>query len=139
MYTEGSTDGDIAKSCKDLSVGLSTGVLSATCNKAVSDTGDDSTPATGTVTTSATTLDLDDVIHCPVVKNSDGLASSVLAWGTALSTPGDWQLSVSSLGADYIVEAKCTTATGCVFGGSKLDLGDTTNGLKNDAGSLAKR
>ena len=98
---------------------------------------------TVTVTTNATTLDLDDVIHCPVVKTSDGLASSVLTWGTALSspaaTPVDWQLSVSSQGSDYIVEAKCTTTTGYTFDGSKLDLGDTTHGLENDAGSLAKR
>lgn len=137
-YWYRSTSEDIAESCKDLSVASTTGVVSAECN---SGTSDDHISAIGTE------YDVDNAIYCPA--KTDGTRPDI-KWGTQSSSdahlPENWQLARSTNGNDYLVSAICvatgvgssSTTTG---GRSTLDLGDTTNGLKNTngKGKLEKR
>lgn len=135
-YWYRSTSGDIAESCKEFKIASGTGVIEARCNSA---TSDDHISAIGTE------YDADNAIYCP--EKSDGTRPDI-AWGTQSSTDGHlpetWQLARSTNGNDYLISAVCTptgsstnsTSTG---GRSTLDLGDTTNGLRNSSGKLEKR
>ena len=131
IYSASSTSDDIANSCKDLSVVWNTGVLSAKCNYAKND---------GTVTARTTSYDLDDAIWCP--EPSDG-SWPVPAWGSGTSSyhVGVWQMHVSSDGKNYHVSGACSDTTADYPDERpELDVGDTTDGLKNDGkGGVASR
>ena len=131
LYDATSTSDDIALSCKELSVVSSTGVLSATCNY------EDSS---GTVTTNSTTIDLDDVFYCRKVA---GRMRRLLTWGSppanAEPAPESWQAGVSSNGKDYRTDAVCPIPNSSIRPRSGADLGDTSDGLENNAGSLEAR
>ena len=124
-YTVGSTSADIALSCKELSIGASDGVVSGGCNR-----------SDGVVFGSS--VDLDDLVKCALGATE---GSAVIVWATAGlpgHTIGSWSVSLDSTGDDYIVTAKCRRG-GRVYDASSLDLGDTTDGLKNERGKLKSR
>ena len=137
-YYANSVSEDIADSCKDLSVASSTGVVSATCNHYRSSHSDE-------VDTTDSTYDVDNAVYCKCDNN--GQTSASLAWGTGAGActihtfyANDWSLGTSSDGKNYILSGKCTrTSNSSWETTTSLDLGDTSNGLKNDKGSLAKR
>ena len=79
-------------------------------------------------------------VYCKAAN--DG-ASAALTFGSASSTTptwtaGSWSVAGSSDGADYMVSGTCSTTDG-QSSGSTFGLGDTTSGLKNNAGALEKR
>ena len=138
-YWKNNTDADIANSCKGVSIGSSTGVVAATCNHYRSGSDD--------VDQFDSTLNVEAEIYC---KCDTWLGhSATIAWGTAADgctgmshTIGSWAVSVSSDGKNYIVRATCTPYSALPNNPNKttsLDLGDTTSGLENSAGSLKKR
>ena len=131
-YYARSSNADIADSCKSFWVASGTGVISAECNSATSDDH---------ISAISTTYDIDNAVYCP--EKLDG-TQTVIAWGTQSSSdvyvPKTWQIGLSTNGSDYILSAVCDhTGSGTTQDRSKLDLGDTTNGLKNNSGALQKR
>ena len=131
-YYNRSTSGDIAESCELFWVAGGTGVISAECNSASSDDH---------ISSIGTTYDADDAIYCP--ENLQG-GQTVIAWGSQSSSdvyvPKTWQISLSSDGKNYIISGVCDhTGSGTTQDRSKLDLGDTSSGLKNNNGALQKR
>ena len=138
LYSSGNVSKDIASSCKDLSVASGTGVVSATCNHYRSSTSDE-------VDQTDSTYDIDDAVYCKCDNN--GQTSASLAWGTGAGactvntfTANSWTLSLSSDGKNYILGGKCTRASNSSWETTtSLDLGDTTNGLKNSSGYLKAR
>ena len=125
-YDQDSTSEDIAVSCRALQIGSSNGVLSGECNKTSS----------GAVSPHNTSIDLDDVIYCEMATSGPALA-----WGTT-SYDGSitgWSVSTDSVGDDYVVSGKCAMTGADTTPTTYLDIGDTTNGLKNSDGGLAKR
>ena len=135
-YSATSVSEDIAESCKGVSIsttGNTNPTVSAACNKKDSN---------GDVVTNSTTLNLGSHIWC----SGKGVIGT-FTWGQPPANtiarwyPVSWAVELDSTGDNYTVTAKCadslkikpTTAK------QELDLGDTTNGLKNDSGSLAKR
>ena len=138
LYYSTSVNGDIADSCKDISVASSTGVVSAKCNHYAHSHSEQ-------VISSTTTLDVDDVLYC---KCDDlGSTSASLTWGTGSGActvgtyvPTNWTLGTSTDGKNYIIGARCTrTDNSWVYTTHSLDLGDTSDGLQNSSGSLAGR
>ena len=135
-YWGNSVSQDIADSCKEVSIGSSTGVLSAKCNQ--QQAGGDY------INMKDTSIDLDTVMYCKC-SNNNSLAPAIV-WGSSSTntcTPvtyntSDWKVSTSSTGEDYIVEVQCRRSPG-VGPKHKIDVGDTTNGLKNSTGDLEKR
>ena len=132
-YDSASVSGDIAESCRHLSFSSAAddGVLSGTCNK--QDSSDDP------VEYASTSIDLDNVFWCDANEADD---DAVFSYGTDANTGNPWfivgwTLSVSSNGSDYIVSVRCRS-TGIATEWQSLDLGDTTDGLKNDAGAFAE-
>ena len=121
-YTATSTSTDVDASCKDLDMSGS-GTLSGTCNTSGS--------------TSESTLDMTSNIACGA---SAGL-STAIAWRTTQNSyfeVSEWDIVLNSTGTKYLVEAKCKSRyTSAVAGASTLELGDATNGVENDAGSLS--
>ena len=131
-YSKTSTSGDIARSCKEFWVAGGSGVIEAKCN-----TG----PSDDKMSAITTTYDADNAIYCP--ENLQG-GQTVIAWGSQSSSdvyePTSWSISLNSTGGDYIIKAVCDhTGSGTTQDASTLDLGDTTSGLKNNDGKLAKR
>ena len=55
------------------------------------------------------------------------------------SDPVGGFIALTSTGNSYLFRAYCVSADGTRVGPSGVDIGDTTNGLKNDGGSLDKR
>ena len=134
------TDEDIAKSCKDVSVASSTGVVSATCNHYRSSTSDE-------VDQYDSTYDLDNAIYCKC-DNTVTQLRATMSWGdgssgacpTQVFEPADWSVSVSSDGKNYMIKGTCKPQQAGGFDKTvTLDMGDTSNGLKNSSGSLAAR
>ena len=125
-YSTSSTAKDIRASCKEF-FQRSGGELSAKCNKAGSN---------GTVSAVSTTLNMPTYANC----RANGSAYSV-QWGAAETgiTTVSPSIVLSSTGTTYLLKASCKDGNGDQWGPSTLDIGDTTNGLKNDAGSLKKR
>ena len=72
---------------------------------------------------------------------------TTLSWGngagacpTQVFEPADWSVSLSSDGKKYLVKATCKPQQAGGFDKTvTLNLGDTTNGLKNSSGKLAGR
>ena len=130
LYSSTSLSKDIAESCRDVSVSDTTGVLSATCNKA---------DENGDAADNATSIDLDDVLYCKV--NEDPTYPVVLVWGSTTSdySPSDWSMEVSSSGYDYHGFATCKSSTDTGQAQSGVSLSDTVKGLKNDGGDLKAR
>ena len=139
LYWKNNVAEDIAKSCKDVSVASTTGVVSATCNHYRSSTSDE-------VDQYDSTLDLDDEIYCKC-DHAISQLSSHLSWGDGagactgtIYNPKSWSMALDSTGKKYIVTATCsTTQSGGVDRTTSLNLGHTTKGLKNSSGSLAGR
>ena len=130
-YYARSTAENIAESCKKLWT-TGGGTLSGECNNATSDDH---------ISAISTTFTLGSVIYCP--EKLDG-SQTVIAWGKKASddvfVATSWQIGLSSDGKNYVVSAVCDhTGSGTTQDRSKLDLGDTTNGLKNDNGKFAER
>ena len=127
-YKASSTSEDIRVSCKNFEikpiVSVSpTATVQAECNKTLDN---------GTVDAVSTTLDMLTYAKC-----TDG---NRVAWGTGSSDAelvGPFIL-LTSTGNSYVFGAYCLD-DGTRYGPSGVDIGDTTSGLKNDAGSLAKR
>ena len=131
-YDAGSTSDDIALSCKQISVGSTSGILGAKCNKEDSD---------GDVAPAATNINLKQHVAC--VATADG--GYEFAWPTSDSSasadasPSYFAVFVSSDGQDYELGGHCRTTSGNTSDAGVLDLGDITNGLENDDGSLERR
>ena len=125
-YDQDSTSEDIAVSCRALQIGSSNGVLSGECNKTSS----------GAVSPDSTSIDLDDVIYCVMATSGPALA-----WGTTSydGSIAGWSVSTDSVGDDYVVSGKCAMTGADTTPTTYLDIGDTTNGLKNSDGDLEKR
>ena len=124
-YSATSTSEDIRASCKEVSVD-SQATLSAKCNKE-----DDS----GRVSAVSTTIYMPNHVGC----QASGRGYRV-KWGAASAniTLVDPLVLLTSTGSSYIFGGYCD-ANGEKMGPSGEDIGDTTDGLKNDSGSLAKR
>ena len=125
-YSASSTSDDIALSCKDVSVGASSGLVEATCND-----------GSGTASTS---YDLDNAVYC--APGTWGSVTTMgLHWGTTVYSGEirEWSVTTSSTGTDYIVSGKCYMTGASTADTTTLDLGDTTNGLKNTGGVLGAR
>ena len=130
-YDATSTSGNIAVSCKNLEIGSSTGRLDGECNVAL-DT------LAGQVVASEHWLDLDTAIYCHTT--TEGVVE--LAFGLSVSYDGsikDWKIFVISTGDGYTVEAECNMNDGTGGTRTALDLGNTTDGLKNEAGAFMLR
>lgn len=125
-YSATSTSEDIRASCKELSVD-SQATLSAKCNKE-----DDS----GVVSAVSTTIDMLTYANCQATGRGYRVK-----WGAASAnvTLVDPLLLLTSTGSSYVFGGYCVDANNVKTGPSGEDIGDTTDGLKNDAGSLAKR
>ena len=125
-YSASSTAEDMRASCKKVWV-RSGGTLYAKCNKA-----DD----TGSVSAVSTTLDMPKYANC----RASGRSYTV-QWGAGVTgiTTTSPEIVLSSTGDTYVLEASCKDRDGNKWGPSELDIGDTSDGLKNDKGSLAKR
>ena len=128
-YDANSTSEDIRVSCKDLSVN-SQGTLSAKCNKQ-----NDST-APQAVSAVSTTISMSTYVNC----RSNGRGGYRPQWGAAVSEAQtvDPVIVLNSTGSTYYYGAYCLVGSQKT-GPSGPDIGDTTNGLKNNGGSLAKR
>ena len=131
-YSSTSTSDDIADSCKNLWAGGS-GTLHGECNS-ISGSNDDHISAL------STTFDLHDAIRCP--DKLDG-SQEVIAWGDQSAyddyVPNSFSVSVSSDGKNFTVGAVCDhRGSGTTRDRSTLDLGDTTNGIKNNNGAFAE-
>lgn len=125
-YSTSSTAEDIRASCKEVWV-RSGGLLYAKCNKQ-----DDS----GAVSAVSTTIRMPKHANCRT--SGDGYT---VQWGppvTGIKTVSP-EITLSSTGNTYILKASCQDADKNKWGPSELDIGDTTDGLENDEGSLAKR
>ena len=124
-YSATSTSEDIRASCKEVSVD-SQATLSAKCNKE-----DDS----GRVSAVSTTIYMPNHVGC----QASGRGYRV-KWGAASAnmTLVDPLVLLTSTGSSYVFGGYCD-ANGEKMGPSGEDIGDTTDGLKNDSGSLAKR
>ena len=125
-YSATSTSEDIRASCKELSVD-SQAKLSAKCNKA--DSG-------GRVSAVSTTIDMPTYANCR--KSGRGYRVN---WGVAAPnvTLVDSHILLTSTGKTYIFGGYCVDGNGEKMGPSGIDIGETSGGLKNDAGSLDKR
>ena len=130
-YDSTSTSDNIAVSCKNLQIEASTGILDGECNVALDTLG-------GQVVANEHWLDLDTAIHCHTTV--DGVVE--LAFGRSVSYDGsikDWKIFVVSTGDGYTVEAECNMNDGTGGTRTALDLGNTTDGLKNEAGAFMLR
>ena len=127
-YDAESTSDDIRVSCKELSVD-SQATLSAKCNKSGS---------TGGVVAVSTTIDMLDYANC--LNKGRGYR---VGWGSGPTsiTLVDPIILLTSNGQSYVFGGRCQLADGTLFSNnhSGMDIGETTNGLENDAGSLDKR
>ena len=125
-YSASSTAEDISASCKEMAQ-RSGGELSAYCNKA--DSG-------GDVSAVWTTLSMPKYANCRT--SGDGYT---MQWGEQLAgiKPVAPKILLSSTGHTYLLQAGCEDGDGNSWAPTMLDIGDTTDGLENDAGSLAKR
>ena len=130
-YDADSTSEDIRLSCKDLTA-KATAVGAVTvvgeCNKANSD---------GAVSAVSTIINISNHAGCHKTRGRGYRVD----WGTGSSsaTMFDGFILLTSTGKSYVFGAYCRDATLTKDGPSGMDIGETTNGLKNDAGSLAKR
>ena len=124
-YSAASTSEDIRASCKEVSVD-SQATLSAKCNKEDNN---------GRVSAVSTTIYMPNHVGC----QASGRGYRV-KWGAASAniTLVDPLVLLTSTGSSYIFGGYCD-ANGEKMGPSGEDIGDTTDGLKNDSGSLAKR
>ena len=125
-YGASNTGSDITTTCKKLKVDTS-GSVSGTCNKWVGGT-------TG-MTYVGTSVSVSGNIHCVAMGQA-----SYIAWGSTQSThwsPGSWEVKLNSTGTKYLITAKCSSIGGATASRSSLDLGDSTNGVENDGGSLS--
>ena len=123
-YKASSTSEDIRISCKELSVN-SQATLSAKCNKTLDD---------GTVDAVSTTIDI------PTYANCNHHKGYRINWGAPIAgrtLVGPFTIVVTSTGDTYFFLGYCQGGGKTILSG--IDIGDTTNGFKNDAGSLAKR
>ena len=126
-YDEESASEDMAVSCKD--VWLSSNTVGASCNKKSGSSG---------IADNRTTLDLTTVVYC---KDDQGLANTIITWGSGTSSfsMSDVSVGLDSTGDEYVPKATCKNAGGAQGPAAGLVLSDTTNGLKNNNGGLAKR
>ena len=134
-YLADSLAADIAISCKAVSIDT-TRTVSASCNAYVN----------YEMVVKSTKINMWSHTFCEL--QSDGKVR--LAWGTFSDidetgfTMKNLAIKLDSVGDDYLMEADCENSddTDRSTTDQTLDLGDTTNGLKNDGGSgggLAKR
>ena len=127
-YSATSTSDQVGKSCKEVSIVSSTGVVSAKCNKETD----------GVVGTNDTTFDMSTVTYCK--ENDDGESAS-LVWGSSSTTTwtaANWTAGVGSNGRHYGVYVDCQKS-GMTDSEGGTAMSDNVKGLKNDAGALAKR
>ena len=129
-YSASSTAADIRASCKELFV-RSGGELKAKCNKA---------NERGTVSAVLTYLNMPKYANCRKDGNTDWYT---IQWGEYVTgiRPTDPAIVVSSTGDTYLLRAGCKDkdGDGTSWAPTTLDIGETTDGLKNDAGSIVKR
>ena len=126
-YNARSTAKDIRASCKELSMS-SQGTLSAKCNKRL---------GTGAVSAVSTTISMPTYASC----RSNGRGGYRVLWGSPAANVQmvDPLVLLTSTGSSYVFGAYCVDANNVRTGPSGIDIGETTDGLENDAGSLAKR
>ena len=126
-YSDTSTSDEVGKSCKEVSIASSTGVVSAKCNKETD----------GEVGTNDTTFDMTKATYCKEYNDGSGAG---LVWGSGTTdwTASDWSADVASNGRHYGVYVKCKKS-GMPDNDGGVAMSDTVKGLKNNAGSLEKR
>ena len=126
-YDAQSTSEDMAVSCKNMFLNGQT--IGASCNKKTT---------SGSIAPHSTTLDLTTVAYC---KDDQGLANTVITWGSGTSSFSMTGVTIGldSVGDEYVFTATCKNTAGAQGPAAGLVLSDTTNGLKNNDGSLAKR
>ena len=123
-YDASSTSDDIRLSCKELSAS-SQRTLSAKCNKTLEG---------GDVGAVSTTINMLTYVNC------SGRWRYKVNWGSASTnvTLVEPHILLSSTGDNYYFAGYCQGGRGKI-GPSAIDIAEATNGLRNNAGSLAKR
>ena len=124
-YTEDSTSSDIDASCKEIA-STGAGSVSAKCNKANTD------PV-------STTKDVSGNVGC---GHSAGIHTAI-HWGSDTTVhwspkSDSFSVKLDSTGKTYLLSASCISSDGVMTANpTTVELGDSTNGLENDGGSLS--
>ena len=129
-YDAKSTSDDIRASCKEVSVS-STGTLSAKCNKKPPASSPGRDPEVV-----STTINMLTYVNCRTRGTSVRVRWGAAETGLTLVDP---HVLLTSNGKTYIFGGYCEDSDGDKVGPSGVDFGHTTDGLKNNDGSLEKR